>query len=429
MDQFTEQIERLGRGFEEFKTAHQQSLKDRDVLLTEKVDKLATVTAQQWESIQKAHETESRLLKARIDDLEAKLARPATSGTSDAETKSAKQFSILERSRKGLVGASPDIEKVRLYSGAYDAFLRRGSHANERLTPDEIKALSVGSDPDGGYWVEPTASSRIIEKIFESSPMRALATIETISGDELKLPYDVEEYGSATASETGTRSTTTTGTIGEYIIPVHEMYAKPKATQKLVEDVAFDIGGYIQRKTSEKFGRDEATWFVSGTGSGQARGILSYASGTSWLQVEQVNSGNASDLTYNGLINLVTSLIEQYHANARFLMKRASVANVMKLVDGDGRYIFQPTTILGFNATPLMGYPISFANDMPAIAANALSLAFGDFRAAYTIVDRVALTLLVDPYSAKPYIEYYMRRRVGGAVVNFQAFKIQKVAA
>lgn len=422
-EEIRNQVEKMGRAFEEFKNANQKNF-------TEAMQKAAEDVAAKYVAIQAAIEKTEKSANSRIDELEVKLQRPVQGkDANETDLKRARLWQTLRRGRLGEKNAGMDVEQSRQYADAFEAFIRRGDNTLSRLTPEETKALSVGIDPDGGYWVEPAMSTRIVEKIFETSPMRSLATIETISTDELKLPYDADEYSVSTASELGSRSETNTGQIGEYTIPVHEMYAKPKASQKIVEDAAFDIQGYVTRKVTDKMLRTENTWHITGNGVGQARGIMAYNSGTSWLTVQQVASGSASDFTYNGLIDLVASLKQPYHANARFILKRASIANIMKLVDGDGRYIFQPTSVLGFNGQPLLGYPISFADDVAAVAANALAAAFGDFRAAYTIVDRIGMTMLVDPYSSKPYIEYYVRRRSGGAVVNFEAYKIQKIAA
>lgn len=421
-EEIRNQVEKMGRAFEEFKNANQKNF-------TEAMQKAAEDVAAKYAAIQAAIEKIDKSANSRIDELEVKLQRPVQGKeATETDLKRASGFALLEKTRRNR-DAVPDVEKSRAYCSAFDAYIRRGDKMLTNLTPEETKALSVGIDPDGGYWVEPAMSTRIVEKIFETSPMRSLATIETISTDELKLPYDADEYSVSTASELGTRSETNTGQIGEYTIPVHEMYAKPKASQKIVEDAAFDIQGYVTRKVTDKMLRTENTWHITGNGVGQARGIMAYNSGTSWLTVQQVASGSATDFTYNGLIDLVAALKQPYHANARFILKRASIANIMKLVDGDGRYIFQPTSVLGFNGQPLLGYPISFADDVAPVAANALAAAFGDFRAAYTIVDRIGMTMLVDPYSSKPYIEYYVRRRSGGAVVNFEAYKIQKIAA
>jgi HK97 family phage major capsid protein len=156
-----------------------------------------------------------------------------------------------------------------------------------------------------------------------------------------------------------------------------------------------------------------------------AQGFMSYPSGTNWGQIQQVGTGTSGAFTYAGLLNLITSLKEPYQAGASWLVKRASVASIMLIQDGNGRYIFQPIVGGNFNNTSLLGYNLKYANDMPAVAAGALAAAFGDFKRGYVIVDRVGLSVLRDAYTSKPNILFYTRKRTGGDCDDFDALKIQ----
>ncbi|MBY0406559.1 MAG: phage major capsid protein, partial [Rickettsiales bacterium] len=188
------------------------------------------------------------------------------------------------------------------YGKAFRNYLRKGMDAG--LEALEVKSLSVGSDSDGGYLVTSSMSSRIVQAIFETSPMRQLAAIETISTDALDL---IDDHTSAVAgwtSEVGAIAETNSPMLAKRNIPTHELYAQPKATQKLVDDAAIDVEAWLSGKIADIFARTQNTAFITGNGVGQPRGILTYAAGTSWGQVQQVNSGTSAQVTSDGLINL-----------------------------------------------------------------------------------------------------------------------------
>jgi len=300
--------------------------------------------------------------------------------------------------------------------------LRKGA---ERLTETEHKALSVQSDPDGGYLVLPEMSAEIVKKVFESSPIRQLASVQQISSDSLEIIEDLDEVGAGWATETGSRSETSTAEINKLVIAVHEMYAKPKASQKILDDASINMESWLADKVAEKFARTEATAFVSGDGINKPRGILSYAAGTAFNQVEQVNTGAAAAITADGVINLAYSLKSAYKQGAVWLMKRATLASVRLLKDAQDQYLWQPGIAAG-QPDMLLGYPVFEADDVPAEGAGNLCMVFGNIQAAYQIVDRFGIRTLRDPYSSKPYIEFYTTKRVGGGVKNFEAVKIAK---
>lgn len=294
----------------------------------------------------------------------------------------------------------------------------------------EAKALSVGVDPQGGYLVPEVVSDRIIQTQFDTSPVRQVAMVQPISSDAIEIVTDLNDFDADWVAETQTRADTATPDLGRIRIPVHEIYAKPKSTQQLLEDAAFNIEEWITGRLADKFNRKEATAFVAGNGVGKPRGLLTYDAGTDHTgeQIEQVNSGGAAAVTGDGLISLAYALKPAYRGRAVWLMNRNSTAAVRKLKDNDGQYLWRPGLAEGQPPT-LLGYRAVEAEDMPDIAANALPIAFGDLREAYVIADRVNMSILRDPYSSKPYVEFYARKRVGGAVVNFEAVKLQKIAA
>lgn len=312
------------------------------------------------------------------------------------------------------------------YGKAFRNYLRKGMDGG--LEALQTKALSVGSDSDGGYLVTSSMSSKIVQSIFETSPMRQLASIETISTDALDL---IDDHNSAVAgwtAETGSISETSTPALAKRNIPTHELYAQPKATQKLVDDAAIDVEAWLSGKIADIFARTQNTAFISGNGVGQPRGILTYAAGTSWGQIQQVNSGTAGQVTSDALINLFYALKDAYSRRASFLMNRTTVQQVRLLKQATtNQYMWQPGLAAGSPDT-LLGVPVYMASDMPVAASGSLSVAVGDFQSAYQIVDRRGIRILRDPFTEKPFVKFYATARVGGDVVNSEAIKLMKLS-
>lgn len=315
-------------------------------------------------------------------------------------------------------------------------YLRRG---DQRLTAQERdvleqhqKALSVDSDPDGGYLVTPQQSARIIEVVFETSPMRQIATVETISSDALEGLFDGDEAAAAWVAERGSRPETATPQLGQWRIPTHELYANPRATQKLLDDSAVDIEAWLSRKVADKFARTENLAFVLGTGVGQPRGIVTYPDGTTRGTIERIPSLDAATIAAEGIYNVIYGIKNAYRTGAVWVMNRATVGVIRTIRDesggaGTGQFMWSP----GFGTQPatLAGYPIVEFEDMADISGGNIVAGFGNFRQAYTIVDRIGIRVLRDPYSAKPHVEFYTTKRVGGDVLNFEAIKLMDIAA
>jgi HK97 family phage major capsid protein len=308
------------------------------------------------------------------------------------------------------------------YSKAFVSYLRKG------IEP-ELKALSVNSDPDGGYLVSPTVSQRIITIVYESSPVRQLATVETISTDSLDLLEDRDQMASGWTLEVAPRGETNTAQLGKKTIPVHELFAQPKATQKVIDDAAINIEQWIAGKVAERFARDEATAFVAGDGQARPRGFLTYAAGTSWGQIQQVASGTNGTFDGDDILALFYALKEPYMSRATWMMNRAVVGAARTLKETTtGQYLWQPGLAAGQPDT-LVGRPVVMANDMPVAATDSLSIAVGDFQSAYTIVDRLGIRTLRDPFTEKPFVKFYTTKRVGGDVTNFEAIKLMKLGS
>lgn len=417
----------LGRAFEAFKEANDQRLREierrgaADPLTDMKVNRLNGEISRALDAADAA--------KRRVDQIETAISRSPAHGSGD-EWKEAEMF-MLER--KGRIEHDLGIDGYRQYKSALRSYLRKN---NAGGGVDEIKALSAGSDPDGGYTVTPDLSGRIAQLVRDTSPMRQVASVITIGTDALEGIHDLNEATSGWVGETESRPETAAPKIGEYRIPVHEQYAEPRATQKLLDDSLFNVEEWLATKIAERLARMENESFVTGNGVKKPRGFLTYAAGTpsasGFSVIEQVLSGGSGDFADenpgDALISLVYALKSAYREKAVFMMKRSTLAEVRKLKDGNDNYIWQPDFQMKQGGT-LLGFNVVEAEDMPDITAGSLSIAFGDFSAGYQIVDRQGIRILRDSFTAKPYVKFYTTKRVGGDVVNFEAIKLMKFAA
>ena len=301
----------------------------------------------------------------------------------------------------------------------------------------EKKALSTDSLPDGGYLVPTEMANFVATRVFETSPIRQLANVITIGGKSITVPVDDTAATGEWVGEGASRSTTSTPTVGQIELVAHEYSAKPKATHAMLEDAAFDIQAWLSTKIADIASRDENAAFVTGDGVSKPRGFTTYSA---WSvngtyergKIEQIVSGVSGEFTADGLIDIQDALLEPYQANATWLMRRASFSAIRKLKDGESRYLLG-IGLAGLDGAPfpsltLLGRPLVFASDMPAIGSSALAAAYGDFKRAYTIVDRVGLSTLNDPYSDDAYVVFKTRKRVGGGVTNFDALKLHKLS-
>ena len=335
------------------------------------------------------------------------------------------RMDAMETALKRGGGTPGDIKaetaEMREYKAAFTHFVRSGEAPG--LKELQQKALSVGNDPDGGYLVPTELSNRIITKVFETSPIRQIATVVTVSGSEVEFLLDADEAGANWTDETSPRPETKTPQLGKKRIVVHNLAANPLATEQLLEDSALNVETWLTDKLSKRFARAEATAFVLGSGVGQPMGILTYATSTQGSAVQRIKSGAVTGLTTDALLELVYSLKAAYRSNASWLMPRSVQLKIRQLKDDRGNYLWQPGIAAG-QPDRLLSFPVYDAEDMPGMAAGSLSIAFGDFREAYTIVDRFGIRILRDPYSKKPFVEFAAKKRVGGDVVNPEAYAL-----
>ncbi|MBM3633398.1 MAG: phage major capsid protein [Alphaproteobacteria bacterium] len=383
-----EAVETLHQAFEDFKAANDHRLGlletkgSTDPLVEEKVNRLNEV-------LEKA--------QGRLVQLEIAGKRPQFSGVSELE--SADKNAFFSYVRKGMEGI-------------------------------EQKSLTSLNDASGGYLIPHNMLDKIHSTIVINSPMRSLSKVMSISTDGLEF---LQEKGFADVgwvAETADRPETGTPELKKIRIPVHQIYAKPRASQKLLDDSSVDIESWLAEKIAEKMTLMENSAFVTGDGVGKPKGFLTYdlveIGKGEWGKFEAVIS-KAGDALTDGdvLVDAFHALKAQYLPGATWLMSRSAMASIRKLKGENRQYLWQPSMIEGTPAT-LLGFPVLIADDMPGLDAkkSTTAIAFGNFREAYQIVDRAGLHVLRDPFSAKPYVEFYATKRVGGDVINFEALKL-----
>lgn len=413
-------VDEIGVGFEEFKKANDENLAKRDVILDEKLAKIEA-DLQQAQKV-----TEEAVLAAK------RQIRVVTDQDGNEINMDAKAHEWAELAAKRRGETTPDFKHDDLvaYQKGLNRWMRKGE---QMLSNDEVKALSVGSDPNGGYTVHPDMTGRMTQRIFETSPIRAFASVQVIGTDAIEGSFDNDEAGSGWVAERGARTETNTPQLGVWRIPAHELYAMPKATQRLLDDSNVNIEEWHADKVTAKFARDENTAMVTGNGVGKPRGFLTFEDyATPGVfengKIEQFDTGasgafaaapNSGDV----LLDALYGLKDSYRANANWFLNRSTTGAIRKLKDSDGAYIWQPGAAAGQPAT-IFGHGMASFEDMPSLAANSLSIAIGDMRAAYQIVDRQGVRILRDPLTDKPFILFYTTKRVGGDVVNFEALKV-----
>ena len=349
--------------------------------------------------------------KQKIEQMEAAIKRMSDS-----------QYTIGEKSD------SFDLEQ----KARFEDFLRKGKDGSL-----EVKDLRTDSNPDGGYVVRPAFSAFIAQRVFETSPLRQHARIETISTNSLEVLIDDNEAGASWVGEGSLGSDATTPQIGKIVIPVHKLATKPKASTESLEDPIINLESWLQAKVADKFGRSENIAFVAGNGVGKPKGILDYSAWTTAGtyergKLERVKSGSNGAFTVDGLIGLQNALPEVYQGNAKFFLKRGSFGEILKLKSTNIYHFIglSPADRGGVVNLTLLGKPVVFCDDVQAAGTTGnLGAIYGDLSQGYTIVDRAGIQVIRDPYTTDGFVIYKTYKRVGGAVTNYQAIKVQNLDA
>ena len=397
-DDVASAFEDFARAFEAFKETNDRRLaeierRSADVLTAEKLSRIDDALDE---------------TRRRLDGIAVKAARPALGA-----------------------GPAPRSAAELEHRSAFEAYVRGGVETNLRAT--QAKAMSVGSGPDGGYLVPAQVEAEIGRRVALISPIRAISTVRQVSASLYKKPFRTAGPATGWVAETAARPQTNSPTLAELAYPTMELYAMPSATQTLLDDGVVDVDAWLAEEIDIVFATQEGQAFVNGDGVTRPKGFLNGTTvpETSWTWgnlsylATGVSAGFAASNPSDLLIDLIYTLKAGYRQNAVFVMNRKVQAAVRKFKDVDGNYLWAPPAAADGRAT-LAGFPVVEAEDMPDIAANSLSIAFGDFRRGYLVVDRMGVRVLRDPYSAKPYVLFYTTKRVGGGIQDFDAIKLIK---
>ena len=385
--------------FESFKDTNESRLAD-----LEKKSGVDVVTSDKLARIEAALDASQR----RMDEMVLKSRRPSLSGTP-------------------VVGASE-------YKGAFEGYMRGGNETGLRSL--EKKAALTAAEGDAGFTVPIEVESEVMRRLTAISPIRGIAGVRQVSSGTYKKPITSAGPATGWVAETADRLETDAPVLSELKFETMELYAMPAATSTLLDDTAVDVDRWLAEEIETAFAEQETTAFVTGSGTSQPKGFTTYntvaENAWSWGNLGYVATGTAGSFPSTGasdkLIDLVYTLKAGYRQNATFVMSRSTQAAVRKMKDTEGQYIWAPPSVPGTRAT-LLNFPVVEAEDMPEIGTDSLSIAFGDFRRGYLIVDRQGLRILRDPYSAKPYVLFYTTKRVGGGVQDFDAIKFLKFGA
>ncbi|MEM9085311.1 MAG: phage major capsid protein [Pseudomonadota bacterium] len=305
------------------------------------------------------------------------------------------------------------------YTEAFSAHMKKG----------DIQAnLQKGVDSEGGYLAPIEWDRTITDALIEVSPWRSLATVQTISGNSFKKLFNLRGTASGWVGETAARPETATATFGELTYATGELYANPAATQQMLDDAEVNLEAWLAGEVNTEFAFQEGVAFTSGDGANKPNGILTYVTGGANAAahpmgaIEAVTTASAGAVDEDDIMSLIYELPTAFTAGAGFVMNRNSMEVVRKLKDNDGQYLWQPSMQAGQPAM-LAGYGVTEIPAMPDIATGNEPILFGNFALSYLIVDRTGTRVLRDPFTNKPFVQFYTTKRVGGGLLNPEPVK------
>lgn len=425
-----EALDKIGTAFEEYKRTNDQRLEAiKAGRGTADLDaKLARID----EAINGLNEAKSRLEK-----VETKLARPgAQGGAASGERPSAEAEAYKSaflhwvrnpgdpERRTALQLRARELRKVEARGGDEDGFETRSTQT----------VTSTGSA--GGFALPEVIERAIARLSVDISPIRQIATVRTVGSPDYKELFDVNGAAFEWVGEAGTRNQTNTPDLAEVAPTFGMASAKPQASEESLDDLFFDVENWLISSAAEAIAQGEGTAFVSGNGTNRPTGFLAgpapvatVDSSRAFGTLQYIASGQAAALPTSADVfyDLIYSLRARYRTNARWVTSKLVLAAMRKYKDSQNQYLWQPSLVQGQPDT-FMGYGITEAEDMPAVAANAFPLAFGDFKEGYLIADRVGMRITRDEITTPGFVKFYIRKRVGGKLRNTQAIKLLKIA-
>ena len=434
-EKLVETIEGLNKDFQEFKKVNDEKIAE---LKSSGVDN--GLLEEKLAGINKAMEAKEEIIKELKTSLEQIQLSAKRQNKIYVDEKG--QEINLEQKAKNFakrmaISSNSDVkefshEDFLQRKAAFQTFYRKGEQS---LSPDEYKSMSVGSDVDGGFFVNYDMSSDIIKRMYDNSPVRQYAKVVPISSNGLTV---IQETGKPTAyweNEATSVTDQQTPQIGKATILAHSLLCPQLVTSELLEDSQIDVENWLSEAVSAELLREEGSSFVNGNGIGKPTGFLSGAITTGTpnsvvTNLQAYKTGNASTLGNGDVLReaAIKGLRSVYRNNANWFMNRNTAFEVAKLKDSDGNYLWQRGLENGQPAN-LVGFPVVMFDDMPDVAANSNSIVFGDMQAAYIIVDKADIAVIRDGFSKKPAIEFLFRSRTGGLLVNADALKVVQTKA
>lgn len=400
---------------------------------------LKALLQKQGEAFEEFKKTNDARLQAKADGksveaYEAKLSKINEELSKIGDLKSEFDALIKKLNRPGAAGES-DPAKAE-HKAAFGKFLRKG--VDDGLGELQQKAYNITNDADGGYAVPEELDRDILTLMRDISPMREVCNVITVGGSDYKKLANKGGTTGGWVDEDDPRAATNSSLLVPLTPFMGEVYAYPQATQQMLDDVFFNAEQFIEDECALTFSEMEGAAFTAGDGIKKPKGFLAYPTAATadgiraFGALQHIVSGAAADWASSNpqdkLLDVVYALKKGYRANARWMTNKAMLGEIRKLKDAEGNYIWRPGLEAGQPDT-LMGYGISENEDMPVKAANALSIAFGDFKRGYTIVDRIGTRILRDPYTNKPFVGFYVTKRVGGFLADSNAIKLFKFSA
>ena len=363
-------------------------------------------------------------LQATVDKLNASF-----KSINDEVTEIAKKAN-----RPATDGKSGSPEKAA-YKTAFQQFLRKGDDTG--LADLQQKAYNSGSGPDGGYLVDEQMDTEILRVVSVTSAIGRLARNVTIGTDTFKKVAKTAGMSARRVGPGAGGDETTNPKYAELEFVVHTAEAEPWLHNETLADAIIDLETDLANEAAISFAELAGSEFAVGTGVGSARGITAYDmvanASYAWGKLGFIASGGAGAFAAtnpgDALINLQHALKAQYRPGAAFVLSDATLASVRQMKDGSGNfYLWQPDPLAGFGGR-LLGSPVEIDDNMPTIAANSFSIAYGNFAQGYVVVNRSGTVVIRDNVTAKGKTKFNFRRRFGGGVQNFEAIKLLKFAA
>lgn len=319
---------------------------------------------------------------------------------------------------------------------AINAYIRRGDEDPIKSLGLDTKGLNTAVNAEGGFLIDPQTAMMVENVLISGASIRALSRVVQVEAGAYDVLVDHGEIGTGWISETSTAGIDADATaIDRISIPLYELSAAPMASQRILDDAAFDVELWLSERIADRFLRDESEAFVNGSGVNQPTGFLNQTfvaeASWNWGNIGYIATGTSGAFDPNdpadALVELIYTLGAEYRANAAFVMNSKTAGEVRKMKDSQGRFLW----IEGLSVEQparLMGYPVQIVEAMPDIAAGEAAIAFGDFGHGYTIAERPDIRLLRDPYSNRPNVVFFATKRVGGDVTDYAAIKVLRFA-